>query len=70
MWAKVYLPLVMCSPGLCDEWAGLMQSALFSQGGRRCVGKTTGWAGLSELDLYLVYFHFLFIGLSTNQVQS
>lgn len=70
MWAKVYLPLVMCSPGLCDEWAGPMQSALFSQGGRKCVGNTTGWADLSELHLYLVYFHFLFIGLSTNQVQS
>ena len=68
--AEVYLPLVMCSPGLWDEWAGLMQSALFSQGGRKCVGKAAGSAGLSELHLYLVNFHLLFIGLSMNQVQS
>ena len=64
MWAEVYLPLVMCSPGLWDEWVGLMQSALFSQGGRKCVGNAIGWAGLSELHLYLVNFHLLFIGLT------
>ena len=30
MWVKVYLPTVRCSPGLWEEWAGLLQAALFS----------------------------------------
>ena len=46
MWTEVYLPLVMCSPGLWDEWAGLMQSALFS--GRQKVCGQPNWVGRLE----------------------
>lgn len=51
MWVKVHLLIIMCFPGLWEEWAGLLRS------GRQ---REHGITAEGELHFYLVHFHPIF----------